>query len=538
MDFDERKRDFVLRAGAHSQYRSLVITPPHMTVAYQAEHFVVSPSVRPLSLIREDVRESPGELILDIGADAEPTLHLIANNRVIQKLSPRSGRSGVYRFVLAEIADTLRDYPQASLALSEDGNLVIATIRPRTLFTGVALIGDELHLSDCVSVEGLCAYLFATRAPWRRPACVPVVDGRVKLPAWLVDAGPILVMARIEDPWVPLAVPDWPQAGKSRLVEADGWVTDGTPEENAISAFLAGDDSQPVDVIDFVRLWTVRALLPSLRLGTRMAEISDAIDTEIYANPAAALAALAGSEAQSEAIPSLMVRTGLAWANLADAHENSAPPWTVRGALPAALLSAADSLWSDEEIEAAIGICGDSVTGLLDGNDPHASAGRMDESAELLDREPGLREQFIREAGLVPKGLLSAESRVIASMELLRDRRDPKLEWLVKHAHSVLKEGERLLRVIGDPASQKAFDARCHRERDGGWRVLPTISMAFALAARHAARGHAEANKWVVREQRPWADLAAVAPQLVTIDLIIAELTVGRRAEEEAGGSA
>ncbi|MFV8300999.1 hypothetical protein ACNQP7_30340 [Mycolicibacterium fortuitum] len=534
MDFDERKRDFVVRAGAHSQYRSLVVTPPHMTVAYQAEHFVVSPSVRPLSLIREDVRDHPGELILDIGADAEPTLHLIANNRVVQKLTARSGRSGVYRFALAGITDTLRDYPQASLALSDEGKLVIATVRPRTLFTGVELVGDELALADCVSVDGLCAYLFATRAPWREPAGVPVIDGRVKLPDWLIDAGPIRVTARIEDPWVPLPVPDWPQAGKSRLVEADGWVTDGTPEENAISGFLAGDDSQPVEVIDFVRLWTVRALLPSLSLGARITEISDAIDTEIYANPAAALAALTGSEAQSEAIPSLMVQSGLAWANLADAHENSAPPWTVRGALPAALLSAADSLWSDDEIEAAIGICGDSVIGLLDGNDPHASAGRMDESAELLDREPGLREQFIRDAGLIPKGLLSAESRVIASMELLRDRRDPKLEWLVKHAHSVLKEGERLLRIIGDPSSQKAFDERCHRERDGGWRVLPTISMAFALAARHAARGHVEANKWVVREQRPWADLAAVAPQLVTIDLIIAELTVGRRAEEEA----
>jgi hypothetical protein len=37
----------------------------------------------------------------------------------------------------------------------------------------------------------------------------------------------------------------------------------------------------------------------------------------------------------------------------------------------------------------------------------------------------------------------------------------------------------------------------------------------------------------MIREQRAWADLAAVVPQLVTIDLIIAELVVGRRAAEE-----
>ena len=42
---------------------------------------------------------------------------------------------------------------------------------------------------------------------------------------------PIRVMARIEDPWVPLPIPDWPTPGTSRSVEADGWVKDGDPEE-------------------------------------------------------------------------------------------------------------------------------------------------------------------------------------------------------------------------------------------------------------------------------------------------------------------
>ncbi len=71
---------------------------------------------------------------------------------------------------------------------------------------------------------------------------------------------------------------------------------------------------------------------------------------------------------------------------------------------PAALHSAADSLWSEEEIEAAISICGDSVNGLLDGSDPCAHAGRLDESAELLDRDPSLREQFIKRHTLCHRG--------------------------------------------------------------------------------------------------------------------------------------
>ena len=537
IDFDERKRDHVVRVSSGPQFRSLVVTPPHMTVAYQGPNFAIDPSIRPLSLIREDVQESPGEVVLDIGESAEPSLHVIVNRRSVQTLRARDGRAGVYRFNLAEISDTLRDHAQVALALSDDDELVLATMRPRTLFTGLEIVGSELELANCVAVEGLTAYLYPTRAPWRPPACAPIVDGRVALPDWLVDAGPIRVTARIEDPWVPLPTPEWPQPGKSRLVEADGWVTDGDAEEAAISKFLAGDMSDPVDVIDFARLWTVRSRLRGLALGDRVGEVADAIDTEIYGNPAAALAALTGSEAPSDAIPTLMIRSGLAWANLADAHEASVPPWTKRGALPAALLSAADSVWSDDEIEAATSVCGDAVNGILDGADPYAGAGRIDGSAELLDQNPELREQFVRAARLVPQGLLSEDSRVLAAMDFVRDRHDPRLEWLMRNARGVLREGERLIRIIGDAGTQRAFDARRHHTRSDGWHVIPAVSIALALAARHAARGHAEAEKWMLREQRPWADLAEVAPKLVTIDLIIAELTVGHRIEEEIGAS-
>jgi hypothetical protein len=533
IEFGERDREQKLRVGLHSDFRSFVVSPPHMTVAYQADDFSINPSVRPLTLMRQDLCDSPGELILDIGASAQPVLHVIANGRSLQTLQARSARVGIYRFNLAGIVDTLRDQPQANLALGDEGELITATVRPRTLFSSIQLACGELQFADCVNVEGLTAYVFVTRAPWIEPVSLPIVEGKTSLPDWLVDAGPMHVVVRIEDPWVPLPAPDWPQPGTSTFVDADGWVIQDDQEETAVSMFLAGVSSLPGDITNFVRLWTTRSQLPALGLGPRTEEVARAIDAEIYANASAALGALTDSEVTGAAIPSLMIRSGLAWANLADAHENSAPPWTMRGAIPAALLSAADSLWSDEEIEAATGICGDSVNGLLDGCDPHASAGRMDESADLLDREPGLREQYIREAGLIPRGLLSAESRVLAAMELVGQRRHPWLEWLMRNAQGVLREGERLIRIIGDPATQAAFDARRHHSRTGGWHVVPAVSMALALGARHASRGHVEATRWMIREQRAWADLAAVVPQLVTIDLIIAELVVGRRVVKE-----
>lgn len=532
LEFGERDREQTLRVSAQANSLSLVVSPPHMSVAYQSVASSISPSVRPLSLTREEVIEHPGEIVLDVGAAAEPVLHVIAKERVIQTVSSSLARAGVYRFNLAQVVDTLREHAQVTLALDAGGELAIATVRPKSLFNGIELAGNELRFGDCVDVDGLTAYVFALRAPWRPPTSLSVRDGRADLPEWLVGAGPLGVIARIEDPWVPLPAPTWLQAGGATFVAADGWVVDDDMEEQAISRFLAGLTPLPDDIHDLTRLWTARALLPRLGLGSRVNEVAKDIDDVIYAHPAVALASLSDSEVPLELIPSLMVRSGLAWANLADAHENTAPPWTVRGALPAALLSAADSLWSDEEIEAAISICGDSVNGILDGRDPNGRFGCLDESADLLDSNPALRAQWVRGAGLVPKGLLSGDSRVLASMAFVENRRHQWLQWLVANAHIKLREAERLMRIIADPATTAAFEARVHRTRERGWHVVPAISMAYALAARHASRGRIEAARWIVQQRRPWADLAEVAPQLFTIDLIIAELTVGRREQE------
>jgi hypothetical protein len=427
LEFGQRDREQKIRVGLYNEFRSLVVTPPHMTVACQTVAGSIGPSVRPLTLIREDVSDDPGELVLDIGSAAEPTLYISAGNRVIQTLTPRVGQVGVYRFDLAAVVDTVRDKPLIDLALSRDGELVIATVRPRRLFTGVQMTGGGLELVDCVHVDGLTAHIYPTRAPWREPVSVPVVEGSVALPSWMVKAGPLRVLARIEDPWVPLALPEWPTAGGATFVDADGWIDQGEEDETALSKFLAGAAPLPGVIPDFCPLWTARALLPSLGLESRFVEIATAMDAAIYAHPARALSVVADSKMATNEIPRLMIQSGLAWANLADAHGDDAPPWTVRGALPAALLCAADSLWSEDEIDGAISICGDSVAGLLEGNDAHANSGRMDETADLLDRQPALREQIVKAAGLVPTGLLSSESRVIAAMELLSERRQPRL---------------------------------------------------------------------------------------------------------------
>lgn len=526
LDFDERELEHYLRVGSRGDHTTLVVTPPHMSIAYQSASTTTAPSIKPLRLFREDIVEDPGTLILDIGETASPILNVVISAGVVQDVEPGAGRNGVYQFNLAKIVDTLTAHPQAKLALDADGELVVGHIRPQSLFSGVELVDDMLEFVDCVDVDGLTALVYAVRAPWREPASLPVTDARIELPQRLRGAGPLRVVLRIEDPWVPEPVPAWPVIGRSILVEAEGHPSDGEADENALSAYLAGEGEFPAGDLDFTRLWTIRGLIGGLALEERAGDVVRAIDKAIFADPRRALNALTASRVPDRSIPALIVRTGLAWAELAAAHDDEPPTWTGRGALPAALISAADLRWSEDEVLAAVDVCGTVVTELVTGRDPEAKTGRLDDSADLFDNMPGLRDSFVRQAGLVPSGLLSGDARVIAAMEFIKQRHDPDLSFFVRNAHTLLDESVRMLRILDDPRATAEFEARRHPTREGGWRVVPEISLALALAARHASRGHEVARNWVNAKQRIWGDLAKAVPQLVTADLLIAELLV------------
>lgn len=533
IEFAENDRETYVRVGAHNDFRTLVVTPPHMTVAYQSAETTSGPSVKPLRLFREDISADPGFLVLDIGTSADPRLHFISGSGVVQTIDPGAGRAGTYRFGLSKLVDTLATYPQGQLALDDAGALVVAMVRPRRLFDEVSVVDGGLQFSNCVDVEGLTALVYATRAPWRDPIAVQITAGRAQLPSSHVDAGPLRVMVRIEDPWAPSPIPDWPEAGTSRLIESAGYPHDEEPEATAVSAFLAGQGDLSPQTSDLTRLWTVRGLVPGLSLGERIRDVAEAIDTAVHADPRSALLSITSSRAPTELIPSLLISAGLTWSNLVAAHHDKPPPWSVRSALPSTLLSAADSNWSEEEIEAASEVCGDVVTELLSGTDPFAGAGRLDVSADLFDSQPLMREEFVRQTGLVPTGLLSGDSRVLAAMEFVKQRRDPRIQWLTKNAHRVISEAERLIRIIDDPIAETAVNARRDLRVTGGWSVVPAISLAFSFASRHAARGNVVAAGWLPRQSRVWTDLALVVPQMVTIDLILAELLVASTAKNQ-----
>ena len=417
-------------------------------------------------------------------------------------------------------------HKRLTLALGAEGQLPVASIRPKRLFSSVALTETALSFADCADVPGLVALVYAAHAPWRPPSVIPIESGAAELPDELVAAGPLHVSARVEDPWAPEPVPVWPEPGTSHSLDLPGWLQTEDPEETAVSAFLAGVRELPEDITAFPRIWTARATLGELRLGNRESHVRDVLEAAMFRQPKEALLALAESSVPTAGIPSLVVRCGLAWANLRQAHDDEAPRWTQRGALPCALLSAADTEWSQDEVDAAIEVCGSSVTSILGGQDPFATAGRFDGGADLFADNPSQREAIMAQMGLVPQGLLGGDTRVLASMEVIARRRDARLSRFFANARIVSRATEGVLLDIGSRGVIAAFRARKHPTRDDGWRATPAISLGLAITARYAARENEVAFRHVRMQQPGWVDLANALPQLVTIDLVLAELLV------------
>lgn len=505
----------------------LTVEPAHMSVSHVSEWGTPVPSITALALSTEDVLDDPGSLVLDAGAEAEPTLHLASSTGVIQVLRPKGAlRGNAYRFDLHEITDTLRRLRNVRLALDSSGALVLATVRPKRLSGVIEMDGDVLVLEECADIDGLTALCYPTRAPWRGAESVPVSRGKADLPEWLRDAGPLLVSLRIDDPWVPEAVPSWPQPGTSRFVDGSGWLREGDPDEVALSAFLAGAAGELLESADPRRVWDTLAVVWSLGLGDRDQEVDLALRKSLVAQPRRAMDELLQSSVGSQAMPSLLIRTGLVWDEslAATATGVGALPWTRRNAL---VLSLVGGGADDESAEAAVELCGDVFLEIAGGNDPCATAGRFDQSSDLFVKHTEeVKQMFLRQLALVPKGLLHADSRVGAALQLVALRGHDDLQWLVRHVDQLGRDVRAAIESSGFEVGTVAVNARRHPVRRHGWRELPSWSLSMAIAARLAARGSREPRLAVLSGASAWASLAGLAPDLVTIDLILAELLV------------
>ena len=133
-----------------------------------------------MTLHTEDVIEDPGTLLLDVGVTAQP-IDADRGRVALQELSTPMSRTGVHRLALDQVVDTLRSNPHTAVALGDEGQVIIASIRPGACSATYDSKATRWfrRMRKRRRDDGPC---LQARAPWAPAVSLPVREGVASLP--------------------------------------------------------------------------------------------------------------------------------------------------------------------------------------------------------------------------------------------------------------------------------------------------------------------------------------------------------------------
>ena len=458
---------------------------------------------------------------------------------------PASGQqsAGLAGFELARAADTITAAGRAELTVNLGRMLMpVAYVRPRRLASGVGLTGDKLVLHDAATVDGLTAGVYFVYAPWRPPVELVVsADGTAELPAHLRQAGSLRVLLRIDDPWTVSNWPAWPGSGAYDCA-GPGVPASDDAEEERLSRFVAGEGELPEITNHLGWLWKLVDLAAELVPAGVRADLAECCADVLRRQTRAALLALADEElGQADAVHAL-ISTGLAAAPCEHAAWTPDEQRTMErlwARLPAIAAVASGSLFDQENVaDAATVQCGSSFTAIWEGDpDPYATVGRFGQDAERMALLPPEQvEALWQAAAVVPQAMLDADTRATAARRMFDSRNTPPMRAAAVDARTATRAANQLISYGQYPNLADAITARQPQDK-GGWLALPAMSIAMALLARLAAMGNSNCAMLEREYRGKWANLAMQAPELVAIDLVLAEVLVVAAVTEKTNQS-
>lgn len=417
--------------------------------------------------------------------------------------------------------------------------IVIAHIRPAALCSGAVVVDGSLVLEDPADEESLAVSIWARTAPWLPALTLEVADGAANLPDHLVNAGPLLLQVYVDDPWVTVTPPAWPDDSAIEAVQG-GWVHDDNQARHSLSRFLAGEGPVPVDAVSMPEVSTALALLPQDSHDVHVQQLRSALGRILRENPRAALEALGSSTIPQPAMLELYIRSGLVYRSYAaefalnDLHTN---PWV------GCLVEIADlpSLYrrrtevAEERAETLNYLADKGGSALVEtlrfGKSSGLYTAVFDSDTIRLDAMPaGVVQDIVKRARLVPGAVLDVDTRVAAVVEAFLRRRDWLQQgWSPQVGAATLRTFDAIKRIRGQIYREVLFR---HEKLDGvdttthPWMLLSLQSLAFAVLARMEAHGMISYSPQTSDYDEAWATMARLCPTLVVTDLLIAEAMV------------
>ncbi|MGH3275995.1 MAG: UvrD-helicase domain-containing protein [Streptosporangiaceae bacterium] len=538
-----------LRAGAETE--PVVITPPHVDLLC-AGAGASTWTAAPIHAATEAMADLGRLLVRAPGIVVKADLEVWAGPHRIQTIPPSGGQApGLTGYDLPRASATVAHHGRAEFFLPWGQNAMpVGFVRPRRLATGADISSGQLRIRDCVPVDGLTAALYLARAPWRAPVVLPVPgNGVVPLPPDAYEAGPLRVLLRVEDPWTVTDWPGWP-GRNSYPCDAPGTPASTDPEEDAFSRFLAGQGDLPALPHRLERLWRLIHLADDLIATGAPPNLRERCSTVLRHQPERALMGLLDSGLDSAGCVAGLISAGLSTARpvIENDWRGVERLWGVVPAAAAVLSSRllAEPARPDDDpsavlLDAALAQCGPNLDAVLCGDrDPAAQVGQFGPDAERMAMFSAEQVEAVwQAAAVVPQSLLDTDTRAVAARQMFDARRSPGLVGAARDATSIVRSAERLVAASPYRHTVAQVTARRHPDGKGGWLALPAMSTSLALVARIAARGDEACQSFERAWRHRWADLAWRAPDLTSIDLVLAEALIAgaeraRFAEESA----
>ena len=270
------------------------------------------------------------------------------------------------------------------------------------------------------------------------------------------------------------------------------------------------------------RLWRLIHLAGDLIAAGAPADLRERCSAVLRHQPGLAITGLLDAGFDSAACVAGLISTGLATARpvMMDDMRAAERLWGLAPAAAAVLCSRllAGPAYPAEDpaavvMKAALARCGPALAALLRGDDdPYAQAAQFGPDAERI-------------AAAISPPLLDAPARADAARQMFDARTTPELARAAQDAASVIRAAERL--VSASPYRHAAAQiAARHPGGQGGWPALPAMSASLALVARIAARGNEDCRSFERAWRGTWTALARQAPNLTSIDLVLAEALI------------
>ncbi len=513
----------VLVTGAEGRQERIVIQPPSLAVAIQAEGQPPGAwSNGPITVLKEDLVHT--HLLLRIGLGAQPELAVCSGNSAVQTLDPISvtaERNVAYK--LARIVDSVDHLGANGLVLgrtSDDPGVLVARIVPRKLATGIAVDDPGLRLVDPGSGD-LEVALWSTGEPWRPPIVRRCdQDGRIALLPGDVLSGRVVAVPRVSDPWsLPDPFPRFPY--RFSMLVSDPMSAE---EESTIA---------PADT-SVERAWAtvlLNVVLPGSVQASGLADARQALD----AHGPEALAALSTFALPPTESAAALVRTGVAGACSNVAGDDLSIAESLRADPVAASLAHLPTVMArpDDFPEARLAVrdaLGDAGLAFLDtGVDDHMAAGAYGDDpslialARLRKADVARFETLLASMALRPVGLLHPDNRVLRSVEILERVGAERVRILAK-------DSLKLVVTVRASLAKSGFDRAAHAIEERGvsdgtpWLNLSAASLAWCIALRYGARGHELERLSPHPQMSSWRENAHAIAPLQAVDLVLAEI--------------